>query len=390
MYATGRARRDERKKEKVKLVRLGTAKYFYINESVSHHIIAQIFIAYLLQFNQPDSITAQNIVFSPLALHAAKEFTFHVQSICSGSVDGTLKRLLHRLFEPKITHELLSWERLNRSYKREGHIELADKIDLKEAASPLWYATSSGLTQIVQHLIDSGCNVNVKNKDESALYVSADKGRTEIVKLLLENGADINATGGRYGTALQAVCYEGRIELCKLLLENGADASIVAGKYGTALQAASCWDYAKIVKLLLENSTDPNIVGGQYGTTLQAAASMGHTEMVKLLLKNGADANVVGEQEAPPLQTACNRGHIETVRLLLASGANANFIWREKITPLLMALNWGHVEIIKLLLSAGANTSNLGEYRTIARAKSVEDHTEILILLRRSGADFTL
>lgn len=59
--------------------------------------------------------------------------------------------------------------------------------------------------------------------------------RMKIVHLLLKKGADINATGGEYGTALQAAPRNNLKEIVRILLDNGADANKRGRKYGNAL-----------------------------------------------------------------------------------------------------------------------------------------------------------
>lgn len=72
------------------------------------------------------------------------------------------------------------------------------------------------------------------------------------MRLLLESGADVNASGGQYGSMLQAVSYWSDDSIVRLLLESGADVNAQGGLYGTTLNAAikSLWD-TRIVQQLL-------------------------------------------------------------------------------------------------------------------------------------------
>ncbi|KAK4074090.1 hypothetical protein Trihar35433_3564 [Trichoderma harzianum] len=105
----------------------------------------------------------------------------------------------------------------------------------------------------------------------SALQAAASKGYEYIVGLLLTNGAKVNAKGGRCGTALQAASYHGHISVVYQLLRNGAEVNQMGGLYGTALQAAAFNGHADVVELLLEHKAEVNLKGGKYNTALDAA-----------------------------------------------------------------------------------------------------------------------
>jgi len=61
------------------------------------------------------------------------------------------------------------------------------------------------------------------------LYYASLSGLTEIVELLLSKGADGNAEGGEYGNALQAASSEGHDKIVELLLSKGADVNARGG-----------------------------------------------------------------------------------------------------------------------------------------------------------------
>jgi hypothetical protein len=75
---------------------------------------------------------------------------------------------------------------------------------------------------------------------------------TDIIHILLEKGANINASGGKYGSALQAAAYMGHAEIVRILLEKGANVDATGGEYGTALEIAAKQHHNGIVHMLLE------------------------------------------------------------------------------------------------------------------------------------------
>ncbi|PNP56512.1 hypothetical protein THARTR1_03208 [Trichoderma harzianum] len=160
--------------------------------------------------------------------------------------------------------------------------------------------------------------------------VSGDQKKTEekiaeaIGFLVEETGDDINATGGFYGSALQAASSKGYERIVYLLLTNGALVNAKGGRCGTALQAASYHGHVIVVYLLLEHGAEVNQMGGLYGTALQAAAFNGHAEVVELLLKYGADVDLEGGKYNTALDAAKQRKlacQEKVKRILLSRGA---------------------------------------------------------------------
>lgn len=72
------------------------------------------------------------------------------------------------------------------------------------------------------------------------------------MKVLLEHGAQVNASGGYFGSALQAAAYVGSMEGVQLLLQKGAAVNARGGRYGSALQAAKAAGRAKIAEALVD------------------------------------------------------------------------------------------------------------------------------------------
>jgi ankyrin repeat protein len=104
----------------------------------------------------------------------------------------------------------------------------------------------------------------------------------------------INTNKGKFGTALQAACFNGDERTTHILLNNGADPNIQGGQFGTPLQAACFGGFENIVRLLLDNGANVSIEKGLYGTALQAAAFRGQENLVRLLIQAGADVKSQG------------------------------------------------------------------------------------------------
>src|ERR1700728_453706 len=212
---------------------------FGIDEKLSHSLIAQTCLAYLLQFDNADMLNHHTFNNYPLAQYAATYWIMHVQSGVDEWAEPQQK-LVSTLFQPQHTVPFISWVRI--------------------------------------HNIDDPWS-SIKNMPvciPSTLYYSSSAGLLPTVQALLKNRVDVNMQEGRYGNALQAASYGGHKAIVDLLLEKGADVDAQGGIYENALQAASHKGHKAIVHLLLEKGADVNAQEGFYGNALQAASHKGH------------------------------------------------------------------------------------------------------------------
>jgi hypothetical protein len=158
----------------------------------------------------------------------------------------------------------------------------------------------------------------------STLYWAARSGLTGVVQLLLNNGAKVNTQGGHYGNALQAATIEGYERVVEQLLDASANANTQGGYYGNALQAAAASGHERVVEQLLRVSVNVNAQGGYYGNALQAAAAHGYEKVVEQLLKAGANSNTEGGHYGNTLQAAVASGHERVIEQLLNACTNVS------------------------------------------------------------------
>jgi ankyrin repeat protein len=104
------------------------------------------------------------------------------------------------------------------------------KADLEAKEDPLgrtalWYATFMERLENIEELLQSGADINTRDKyGATPLYWAAANGRTEVVKLLLKHGADFckNINANWFETPLVAAARNGHTEIVELLLQAGA------------------------------------------------------------------------------------------------------------------------------------------------------------------------
>ena len=90
---------------------------------------------------------------------------------------------------------------------------------------------------------------------KTSLHTASSRGDVEIVELLLETGIDVNAKN-RFGwTPLHLASSKGHIEIVEMLLQDGADRGI-KNKFGrTSLDYAVRNNHTEIVRLLVREET---------------------------------------------------------------------------------------------------------------------------------------
>ncbi|KZP04525.1 hypothetical protein FIBSPDRAFT_398342 [Athelia psychrophila] len=209
----------------------GAAANFHTDEQLSHLVIAQTSLAYLLHFDKPGSLSTDTLPLFPLAIYAAEHWVAHCHS--AGSDQGNtaaLQQLQQHFFEPSPSYVMHNSLLL---YDRDVSREVNFDRKVEDFSPPFYYASRSGLTTVVAHLISQGANVNGnRGYLGPPLTAASDQGHLETVQLLLAHGADVTAKGGRHsGTALQEAASRGHLEIVELLWAHSADVNAAEGRW---------------------------------------------------------------------------------------------------------------------------------------------------------------
>ncbi|KAI9868362.1 MAG: hypothetical protein M1813_005805 [Trichoglossum hirsutum] len=332
-----------------KRIRAGSASTFHILEIPAHLSIAQTCLAYLLQFNKPNSLTPNTGQEYPLTKYAAKYWAKHAKAR-----DAPLDPLTTKLFGLE-KDCFLNWIRMYDPNLRWAEPDFSREVE--SIAPQLYYASLLGLNQVVQRLLERGVDVNAQGgRLFSVLQAASYYGHVQVVQQLLERGAKINAQGGYIGNALQAAPLEGRDQVVQRLVEWGADIN-AHGAEGSALLAASFYGNDQVVQQLLKLGADVNNQGGYFGNALQAASLNGRDQIVQWLLESGANVNAQGGGYGSALQAASRWGHDQIVQQLLESGANVNAQGGQYGNALQAASVNGHDQVVQQLLERGADNN---------------------------------
>ena len=342
------------------------AAAFQLQDVSAHMEMAQICLVYLQEPGLSNGrLGEEKLTQFPFAIYAAT-FWHHHYKTSTQPVDGAsfLEHLLLKLFQcPK---SFRTWVIL-RNVEEFGRTNFFDfDVELRQTASPLYYASLLGLDGIVRGLLnlhqDDPTKLNyLVNADigfiGNALHAAAERGYDKVVQMLLDAGADLKLQGKGCGNALQLASRGGHEKVVQMLLDAGADPKFQDKGYGNALQAAVDRGYIKVVQMLLDAGTDPNLEGGGFGNALQTAVYWNEKEMVHMLLDAGADMNVQGGLFGNALQTAAYCDNKEVMHMLLDAGADMNVQGGRFGNALQAAVRKGHKEVMQLLISAGANVN---------------------------------
>lgn len=193
--------------------------------------------------------------------------------------------------------------------------------------TPLSHASERGHETLVRLLLAQN-DIQAGSKDiwnRTPLYWAAENGHEAVVKLLLETGAELEAKDKNERTSLLKAAENGHEAVVKLLLEKDAqiEAKDVWGQ--TPLTYAANSGYEAVVKLLLKAGARSNTRDEYNLTPLSGAAEKGHEAVVKLLLETGAEIEVKDVWGRTPLSWAVGNGHEGVVKLLRERSARNSY-----------------------------------------------------------------
>ena len=241
---------------------------FDLQTLTCHMAMAESCLHYLLYLFEKWPLTTDLLDQHPLSKYAAEYWWQHALA-AGDTLNPTVISLALKLLMNEEAG-VLPWIQVYNIDKRYPETDLS--LTIENVASPLYYAASIGLSQVVEDILAKKVDVNVEGGFHGhALQAASVYGYEKVVPILLNAGADFNAKGGFFGTALQAASLDGHVNVVQLLLEAEANVNAEGGHYGTALQAASLNGHVNVVQLLLDAGANVNAAEGDYGNALRAA-----------------------------------------------------------------------------------------------------------------------
>ncbi len=200
---------------------------------------------------------------------------------------------------------------------------------------PLHCAAGYGDVAKIKRLVESGADVNRKDKDGVVpLIWAARQGHANAITVLIKAGANVNQRKNDSGFPLYSAAFAGHVSAITALIEAGADVNQAVKDGATPLHTAAWHGYAKAIVALAEAGADVNRAGKDGLTPLHSATEAGHAKAIAVLAEAGADVNQTNEYGYTPLHWAAGEGHAKVITALVKVGAYLDATADDGRTPL--------------------------------------------------------
>ena len=246
--------------------------------------------------------------------------------------------------------------------------------------------------------LDSGVDVNSKNRDYTCLHIAVFHAIPALVDFLLATGAEVDAVAHGH-TPLHFAAYAAPEE--NLFIAHNKSPKLLNRR--TKLVSELDRAYASITRQLVGAGADVDAPFVHQDITVRPihmASSRGFAEIVAELIAGGADVNAADSEGAPPQFWAArfddrsNRPthvHTDVARALLAAGARPNAVNPADWTLLHAAAHVGNLEVVDALLRSGARVDAVRNQGATALYDAVhEGHDRVVDRLIEAGADSSI
>ncbi|XP_076901587.1 uncharacterized protein LOC143556035 isoform X2 [Bidens hawaiensis] len=305
-----------------------------------------------------------------------------------------------------------------------SHIEYPIKTTRKDETQPVHLAARLGFNNIIQVLIDSGCDINSKTKHNgnTSLMICAKYKQEECLQVLTKAGADLgltNLTGQsarsiaesnrwsfgfqkavldvtRSGTVpvssnlsvfspLMYVAHSGDVHALKALVSrDDVDFDEQDEKGFSAVMVTAMKGYIESFRVLIYAGCDVKLMNKMGETAISLSkinenSDMFEKVMIEFTLEKGSE-NARGFY---PLHYAARHGDVHAVKLLTSRGYDVNVPDGDGYTPLMLASRENNSEMCEVLISCGSvcgYKNSKGETALSLARKHTENTAECVIL----------
>jgi ankyrin repeat protein len=235
--------------------------------------------------------------------------------------------------------------------------ELINSVD-QEGYSPLIVASSIGLVDIAELLIENGAQLDYIAPDHaSPLFCAVQEKHWELLAVLTDAKANLNAQRDKGPTPLYIASQEGYHDMVGHLVDVKADPNLHA--HGITPLFISCQEnHPAVTKLLLEKKADPNKRNKSGGLPVVVAAWRDNVKVLEELVKSSTiKLDKFGGANMSALMTACKNNKLESARILIAAKADLNLKCDSGIrgTAMHYAADKHYLELMNVLKAAGAD-----------------------------------
>ncbi|XP_071708283.1 uncharacterized protein [Rutidosis leptorrhynchoides] len=304
-----------------------------------------------------------------------------------------------------------------------SHIESPIETSQNTESRAVHMAARLGYQSILQHLIDSGCDINSRSAKykETALMICAKFKQEECLRVLTKAGADfglVNMAGQSAQSIGESNDWSKTFAQTVLHCINTGFIPVSSNNtiFSPLMFVSRSGDIQALKAILGREKVNLNDQDNDGFTPVMVTAMLGNVQAFKLLLYAGADVkldNKNGQNAISlsklnenyemfekvllqftlekgrtakgfyPVHYAARYGDIQAVKLLTTRGYDINAPDGDGCTPLMLAAREGNVGMCKLLISYGCfcNVKNLkGETALTFARKHPEKLAEFVIL----------
>lgn len=192
-----------------------------------------------------------------------------------------------------------------------------------ENAYKLFHAASTGSVDTIAGIVKADRDaVKVSNEDRrTMLHIAVSEGHFDTVRYLVESGADVNAKDRWNVSPIQEAMVIRNAEIFNYLLSKGGKSFMSESEKATALINAVRDGDIEYVKSLVLLGADVNLGDYDARTALHIACDRGFDDIAEFLIENGASVNSVDNFGRNPVQDAIQNKHDELVQYLFTKGA---------------------------------------------------------------------
>jgi len=243
------------------------------------------------------------------------------------------------------------------------HGALLNSFD-KNKRTALHLCILKGNDDVIQQLIDSGCDVELTTgAGLTPLLLAVKKNSSETaIKSLLRGGASVYAKNQQGHTALHLATKHNRQNLIEVIVQEvlTGDKKLIDmqdDEGRTALMLSIELKFFAISKILTKSHADSGIVDKNGQNVLHTAVLAGNDDAIRMLCRTRDLMNGTQKMGQTPLHYACLKKAHSLVELLVRNGATLDVQDAAGNTPMHLCVMHKFYELAAFLVDEGASTT---------------------------------
>ena len=232
---------------------------------------------------------------------------------------------------------------------KEGLLKNSENLELHQCVT-------DGLLALSRLLIDSGCDINSRNKEgQTPLYLAVTNKHKYVVKFLLESEADVNMKFKENASE-------------RIYLVRGKDREKLAWHYVLVKKA--------LLPLFLRRANGGRLDVADFGRVLESGWGKDPPEDIRKSIKE-MHSTFPDTQSRTILHVASKSASLEIVDLLVKYKADVNANDADGFTPLHLAAMYGNIHVVKKLVETNAELNLKVDGNDAADLARMNEETEI-------------